>query len=161
MIVARVLVAGIILSGGPYLRKVLPEGVSLSDFVQFKQGKIMRYWVSIVLLITMFNGMCGEITSIGYVVNVISPGIPASVPIIVLTTTSFFFVTLGGMPVLMKTDLIQGIFATTLVIFCSIALLATNNTTSEAFNNVTSSLPVSQGMEWFTTLTLGTLTIGI
>ncbi|MDG1545116.1 MAG: hypothetical protein P8R32_02565 [Candidatus Poseidoniia archaeon] len=117
---------------GPIIRNIIPEGVTLADFVRKKMGRPMQIYVGIISIIYMFTFMFAEYIAIGRAVEFLS-GIDFLIPIILVAIVTTFYTVIGGLPVSIKTDRIQSFFIIWLIV--SVLLLIFNEGVDEIIND--------------------------
>ncbi|OIR23660.1 MAG: hypothetical protein BEU00_00260 [Marine Group III euryarchaeote CG-Epi3] len=117
---------------GPIIRNIIPEGVTLADFVRRKMGRPMQIYVGIISIIYMFTFMFAEYIAIGRAVEFLS-GIDFLIPIIFVAIVTTFYTVIGGLPVSIKTDRIQSFFIIWLIV--SVLLLIFNEGVDEIIND--------------------------
>lgn len=117
---------------GPIIRNIIPEGVTLADFVRKKMGRPMQIYVGIISIIYMFTFMFAEYIAIGRAVEFLS-GIDFLIPIIFVAIVTTFYTVIGGLPVSIKTDRIQSFFIIWLIV--SVLLLIFNEGVDEIIND--------------------------
>lgn len=93
---------------GPRISKILPEGVTLAQFVEKKYGTIAQKIVSVVAVIYMSAFLIAEFASISFLFESISDVSGILVSILVAITT-FLYLNKTGFKASYITDKIQGI----------------------------------------------------
>ncbi|KAK9454072.1 hypothetical protein V1511DRAFT_404897 [Dipodascopsis uninucleata] len=106
---------------GPLVRKTCPDGFVLTEWVFQRFGYIPGLYLGILTALTMFLYMASELTSIQYVVELLTGmnGLPVVLVECVVTT---IYTTWGGFHTSFFTDNIQSLMMTLLLIIVSIAM---------------------------------------
>lgn len=100
---------------GPTLRRLLPHGITFFEFVQARYGTFVNVYVTMIAAFYMFLYLAAEFTSVGDCVALLSAPDPTSTvsptlaPIIGTSLVTLLYTTLGGMPVSLLTDRVQGV----------------------------------------------------
>ena len=99
---------------GPTLRRLLPHGITFFEFVQARYGTLVNTYVTLIAAFYMFLYLAAEFTSVGDCVALLSDTTNATVaptlaPIIGTSIVTLLYTTLGGMPVSLLTDRVQGV----------------------------------------------------
>lgn len=111
----------------PSLRRSLPYGITFFEFVQARYGTAVNVYVTLVAAFYMFLYLAAEFSSVGSCVATLSQpptdsSIPANIPPILGTSIiTLLYTTLGGLPVSLITDRVQGVG---LLITCTLLLIA-------------------------------------
>ena len=91
---------------GPMIRKRLPEGVTLADYVRMKIGRPMQIYVGIISVIYMFTFLFAEFTAIGKAMFVLS-GMNPLIPMLAVGAVTTAYTAYGGLPASLQTDRFQ------------------------------------------------------
>jgi len=91
---------------GPMIRRRLPHGVTLADYVRMRIGRPMQIYVGIISVIYMFTFLFAEFTAIGKAMYVLSDVNPI-VPMVAVGLVTAGYVGYGGLPASLRTDRIQ------------------------------------------------------
>jgi len=109
----------------PALRRRLPFGITFFEFVQARYGGLVNVYVTLIAAFYMFLYLAAEFTSVGTCVSLLSTGdaqrnLP---PIVGTSLVTLVYSTLGGLPVSLFTDRVQGVgvLAFTLLAFLAVA----------------------------------------
>ena len=78
---------------GPTIRNLIPEGVTLADFVREKMGRPMQLYVGIISILYMFTFMFAEYIAIGRAFEFLS-GFDSLITIILVAIVTTFYTTL-------------------------------------------------------------------
>ena len=109
----------------PYLRKNLPFGITFFEFVQARHGPLVNTYVTLVATFYMFLYLAAEFSSLGSAVNLLSSGGNAGLSAMVGTSlVTLLYTTLGGLPVSLITDRVQGVGVLVFAIFVVMGVLA-------------------------------------
>ena len=93
---------------GPKISKLLPNGVTLAQFVEKKYGSVAQKIVSLVAVIYMGAFLIAEFASISYLFESIS-GVSGIVVAALVAATTFLYLNKSGFKASYLTDKIQGI----------------------------------------------------
>ena len=88
---------------GPMVRKKLPEGVTLADYVRMKIGRPMQLYVGIISIIYMFTFLFAEFTAIGKAMKILS-GMDPLIPMFAVGFVTTAYTAHGGLPASLRTD---------------------------------------------------------
>ena len=91
---------------GPMIRRRLPNGVTLADYVRMRIGRPMQIYVGIISVIYMFTFLFAEFTAIGKAMFVLSDMDPLF-PMVAVGLVTAAYVGYGGLPASLRTDNIQ------------------------------------------------------
>ena len=91
---------------GPMIRRRLPNGVTLADYVRMRIGRPMQIYVGIISVIYMFTFLFAEFTAIGKAMFVLSDMDPLF-PMVAVGLVTAGYVGYGGLPASLRTDNIQ------------------------------------------------------
>jgi len=99
---------------GPQLRRLLPHGITFFEFVQARYGSAVNTYVTLIAMFYMFLYLAAEFTSVGDCVTLLSDTTdagpnPKLAPIIGTSIVTLVYTTLGGLPVSLITDRVQGV----------------------------------------------------
>ncbi len=100
---------------GPMIRKRLPSGVTLADYVKIRLGRPMQIYVGIISILYMFTFLFAEFTAIGRAMDLLA-GIEPLVPILLVAIVTAAYTSYGGLPASLRTDRWQGWLALWLLI---------------------------------------------
>ena len=103
---------------GKRMRKIMPEGNSLTQFVFVRFGKTMFKLVLVLSLFYLFVYLCAEVTAIAKITNLIS-GIPLWQTSLLIIVTTLGYTLYGGLRASIFTDKFQFII---ILIFLVIAI---------------------------------------
>jgi len=103
---------------GKRMRKIMPEGNSLTQFVFVRFGKTMFKLVLVLSLFYLFVYLCAEVTAIAKITNLIS-GIPLWQTSLLIIVTTLSYTLYGGLRASIFTDKFQFII---ILIFLVIAI---------------------------------------
>jgi len=103
---------------GKRMRKIMPEGNSLTQFVFVRFGKTMFKLVLVLSLFYLFVYLCAEVTAIAKITNLIS-GIPLWQTSLLIIVTTLGYTLYGGLRASIFTDKFQFII---ILIFLIIAI---------------------------------------
>jgi len=98
----------------PRLRRLLPFGITFFEFVQLRYGTLVNIYVTLIAAFYMFLYLAAEFTSVGDCVALLSnstltPTEKTNLPPIIGTSlVTLLYTTIGGLPVSLLTDRLQG-----------------------------------------------------
>ena len=88
---------------GPMIRRKLPEGVTLADYVRMRIGRPMQLYVGIISIAYMFTFLFAEFTAIGKAMETLSDMDPL-LPMLAVAVVTTAYTTYGGLPASLQTD---------------------------------------------------------
>jgi Na+/proline symporter len=91
---------------GPRMRRLMPNGHSLNEFVLYRFGNGMYLLTLGVIVFYMFIYLAAELTAIAKATEIIA-GVPLYVTALVVITATFIYTTYGGLEAAVFTDAIQ------------------------------------------------------
>lgn len=94
---------------GPYFRRELPESCTFFDYIQGRFGTAVNVYVTLVMLFYMFLYLAAELTSVGSCIGLLSELKDPLGPIIATSLVTLAYTSVGGMPVSLLTDKVQGV----------------------------------------------------
>mmetsp|Transcript_35528 Transcript_35528/g.99809 ORF Transcript_35528/g.99809 Transcript_35528/m.99809 type:complete len:542 (+) Transcript_35528:169-1794(+) len=94
---------------GPYFRRELPQSCTFFDYVQGRFGTAVNVYVTLVMLFYMFLYLAAELTSAGSCIGLLSELEDPLGPIIATSLVTLAYTSVGGMPVSLLTDKVQGV----------------------------------------------------
>ncbi|MCH2441173.1 MAG: hypothetical protein MK169_01820 [Candidatus Thalassarchaeum sp.] len=100
---------------GPKIRSILPDGVTLADYVRIRLGRPMQIYVGLISILYMFTFLFAEFTAIGRAMNILS-GMEPLYPILLVALVTAAYTSYGGLPASLRTDRWQGWLALWLLI---------------------------------------------
>jgi Na+/proline symporter len=103
---------------GKRMRKIMPKGNSLTQFVLIRYGTVMFRLVLALSVFYMFVYLCAEVTAIAKITNLIS-GIPLWQTSILIISSTLIYTLYGGLRASIFTDKIQFVV---ILIFLIIAI---------------------------------------
>jgi len=103
---------------GPMIRRKLPDGVTLADFVRMRIGRRMQVYVGIISVLYMFTFLFAEFLAIGKAMELLA-GMKPLYPILLVAAVTAAYTSYGGLPASLRTDRVQG----WLVLWLLVALL--------------------------------------
>jgi Na+/proline symporter len=92
---------------GPRLRRIIPEGITLTDFVVRRFGRTLQAYVGVISVFYMFMFVTAELTAVGGVLELLA-GVDPWVPIVLVATVTAAYTAIGGLPASIRTDRFQG-----------------------------------------------------
>ena len=92
---------------GPRLRRIVPEGITLTDFISRRFGRLMHTYVALISVFYMFMFVTAELTAVGGVLELLA-GVDPWIPIVLVTVVTAGYTAIGGLPASIRTDRFQG-----------------------------------------------------
>ena len=108
---------------GPMIRRKLPDGVTLADYVRMRIGRPMQIYVGIISVTYMFTFLFAEFTAIGKAMNVLSDMDPL-IPMLAVGMVTAAYTAYGGLPASLRTDRIQAWVVLWLIVTLLLILFA-------------------------------------
>lgn len=105
----------------PYLRTVLPKGITYFEFIQERYGPLVNFYATGISFFYMFLYLTAEFTSVGSCVTILSNLSSSTAPIVGTSIVTLLYTVLGGLPVSLITDRVQ---AAGVVLFTFIVCIA-------------------------------------
>ena len=88
---------------GPMIRKKMPTGVTLADYVRMRIGRPMQIYVGVISVLYMFTFLFAEFTAIGRAMNILT-GINPLPPMLAIGLVTTAYTSYGGLPASLRTD---------------------------------------------------------
>lgn len=107
---------------GPYCRAHLGDGVTLSDVIYTRFGRVMQVYVTLIAVFYQFISLASELTGVGYLAQVLAPNAKPWVPIVTISIITNIYLMIGGLRASLATDLWQGVGVVILVTIVCIAM---------------------------------------
>jgi Na+/proline symporter len=111
---------------GPRMRRLMPKGHSLNEFVLHRFGNAMYLLTLMIIVFYMFIYLAAELTAIAKATEIIA-GVPLYVTALVVITATFIYTTYGGLGAAVFTDAIQFVVIVPLLIICLIVSVVALN----------------------------------
>mmetsp|Transcript_24178 Transcript_24178/g.48369 ORF Transcript_24178/g.48369 Transcript_24178/m.48369 type:complete len:551 (-) Transcript_24178:387-2039(-) len=107
----------------PTMRRNLPYGTTFFEYVQARYGTLVNGYTVLISMFYMFLYLAAEFTSVGDCATLLSTGSADRnlAPIIGVSLVTLLYTSIGGLPVSLITDKIQG---AGVVIFTALVMLA-------------------------------------
>ncbi len=125
---------------GARLRRLMPEGHSITEFVWHRFGPTMYYFTMIVVIFYMFIFLSAELTGIALAVNLIGDT-PLAVTAIIVGLLTVIYTTYGGMKASLFTDRIQFFVIIPLLIVVIVAAIVAVDGLGDVFDKVSETNP--------------------
>ena len=100
---------------GPMIRRRLPSGVTLADYVRMRLGRQMQVYVGLISVLYMFTFLFAEFTAIGKGMNILAGANPL-VPMVAVGIVTAAYTAYGGLPASLGTDRVQAFVILVLVV---------------------------------------------
>jgi len=108
---------------GPMIRRKLPDGVTLADYVRMRIGRPMQIYVGIISILYMFTFLFAEFTAVGKAMAILA-GMTPLIPIIFVALVTAAYTAYGGLPASLQTDRWQAWLALWLIIVLLLFIFA-------------------------------------
>tara|TARA_B100000029_G_C17497813_1_gene931591 strand:- start:31 stop:1467 length:1437 start_codon:yes stop_codon:yes gene_type:complete len=100
---------------GPMIRRRLPSGVTLADYVRMRLGRHMQVYVGLISVLYMFTFLFAEFTAIGKGMKILAGANPL-VPMVAVGIVTAAYTAYGGLPASLGTDRVQAFVILVLVV---------------------------------------------
>ncbi len=125
---------------GARMRRLMPQGHSVTEFVWHRFGPGMYYFTIAVVIFYMFVFLSAELTGIALAVNLIGDT-PLAITAVVVGLLTVVYTAYGGMRASLFTDRIQFYVIIPLLIVVIVAAIVAVNGLGDLFNKVSLSNP--------------------
>ncbi|MEM9088707.1 MAG: Na+/proline symporter [Cyanobacteria bacterium P01_F01_bin.53] len=140
---------------GPRLRRIMPWGHSLNEYVRYRFGSpnnsgdsgrvsgagLPMYWLTVgVMLLYMFVYLTAELTAIAQALQLIV-AVPLLVTSLVVMLAVFLYTTVGGLKATIVTDAVQFVLIVPLLLLCFGATVWSLGGFGASFEPVAANLP--------------------
>ncbi|TYZ68239.1 hypothetical protein PybrP1_007906, partial [[Pythium] brassicae (nom. inval.)] len=137
---------------GPYTRELLGNGVTLTDWVNNRFGRVMQTYIALVSVFYQFISLASELTTVGALATVLSPGADPVVPILFVAVVTNIYLTVGGLRASLATDVWQGVAVVFLVLLVCVAMAFTVTVPAGAWARTHVAAFTTAGFETLVTL---------
>lgn len=93
---------------GPYMRRNLPQACTFFEYIQARYGTVVNVYCTLVSLFYMLLYLSAEFTSVGACVTSLSELTSPLGPVIATSIVTLLYTSVGGLPVSLFTDKVQG-----------------------------------------------------
>lgn len=107
----------------PYLRRNLPYGITYYEYIQARFGTGVNIYATLISTFYMFLYLAAEFSSVGGAVSLFSGGAPGLGAIIGTSLITLIYTSVGGLPVSLITDKVQGVGLVVFTILVTIGVL--------------------------------------
>ncbi|MFQ5426026.1 MAG: sodium:solute symporter [Gaiellales bacterium] len=107
---------------GPRVRRRLPDGTTVLQWVRSRYGDLSHLYVGGISVLYMFVFLAAELTAIGGAVALLS-GVDPLVPIIAVAAVTAIYTAYGGLPASLATDRWQGLLILGLVAAATVGIV--------------------------------------
>ena len=94
---------------GPYMRRNLPSACTFFEYIQARYGTVVNVYCTFVSLFYMLLYLSAEFTSVGSCVTALSDLTSPLGPVIATSIVTLVYTSIGGLPVSIFTDKVQGV----------------------------------------------------
>jgi len=105
----------------PHLRNVLPKGITYFEYIQARYGTLVNVYATSVSIFYMFLYLTAEFTSVGSCVQLLSKTSSPLAPIVGTSLVTLLYTIMGGLPVSLITDRVQGVGVAIFTVVVAIA----------------------------------------
>ncbi|DAZ93039.1 TPA: hypothetical protein N0F65_007382, partial [Lagenidium giganteum] len=137
---------------GPFTRSLLGEGVTLTDFVNNRFGRVMQIYVAIVSVFYQFFSLVSEFTCVGSLVSMISPDAEPAVAICAVAVITNIYTLVGGLRASLATDVWQASGVLSLVLLVVIVMISSVKIPDNAWQDTKVAAFTVNGFESLLTL---------
>lgn len=136
---------------GPGIRRYLPEGRSLGEFVRVRYGGVLHLWVTLLSVLYMLCFLAAELTAVGAITALLSD-VNAAVAVLGVAVTTLIYTAWGGLRASLVTDRWQALLLLALLVLVTVVTL----THLPALPDVSSlpSAPISDALSVAATLVI-------
>ena len=92
---------------GSRMRKIIPNGHSLIEFVRFRYGHTMYFLIICIMIFYMFVFLAAELTGISQAINLLGEGVNLTITALIVASFTVAYTAYGGMKASLFTDRIQ------------------------------------------------------
>ena len=107
---------------GTRLRKLMPSGTSITQYVWHRYGQLMYWFTMLVMVFYMFVFLSAELTAIALAANLIA-GVPLAATATILGVATVAYTAYGGFRATIFTDSIQFLFIVPLLLITFIVAI--------------------------------------
>ena len=100
---------------GPRMRRLLPDGHAITEFVFHRYGRAMYVFVLVATVADMFFYLAAELTAIGSAVSALA-GIDRATTMLVVLIPTLIYTTYGGLRASLNTDMPQALLIVALLL---------------------------------------------
>ncbi len=125
---------------GPRLRKIMPNGHSLTEYVYVRYGRGMYGFVIFVSIFYMFMFVAAELTGIALALSLIAE-VPQWQTAVLVGSFVLLYTGYGGLRASILTDAIQALIVLPLLVVAFAGIIITLGGTSIVYNGITSTDP--------------------
>ena len=107
---------------GPRIRRKVPNGTTLLEWVRRRFGTVVVIYVGAISVLYMFVFLAAELTAVGGAASLLS-GVDRLIPIIAVAAATAAYTAYGGLPASLATDRWQGLLVFGLVTAVIVAIV--------------------------------------
>ncbi|ORZ40766.1 hypothetical protein BCR44DRAFT_1099857 [Catenaria anguillulae PL171] len=100
---------------GERVQAMLPRPLSLSDFVRWRYGSAVQYFVAFILVVNTLIGLMSEFSTMSSIWHSFVKATPYPI-VVVIGVATLAYTAYGGLLISIVTDQFQGVFATGLLL---------------------------------------------
>lgn len=114
---------------GPRLRRILPRGHGLTEFVRLRYGRAVHAYVVGLSILYMLVFVIAELTAVGGVAAILS-GVDARIVILGVVAATLVYTTIGGLRASLRTDSWQAWMVFVLIALAAAAIFGDGGSTA-------------------------------
>jgi Na+/proline symporter len=138
---------------GPAIRKKCPNGVTITEFIKERYGRLCHACVGIMVVFYMSISYISELTALGSTMTA-TYGLNSIIPICITALVTTIYTAYGGLPTSMLTDKIQGWSIILLIVIVTISIFSYVDIDSNAVESSGLLQPTRIAIESFYVLTV-------
>jgi len=138
---------------GPAIRKKCPNGVTITEFIKERYGRLCHAFVGIMVVFYMSITYISELTALGSTMTA-TYGLNSIIPICMTALVTTVYTAYGGLPTSMLTDKIQGWAIILLIVIVSASIFNYVNIDSNTIESSGLLQPTRIAIESFYVLTV-------
>lgn len=102
---------------GPYFRRELPKACTFFEYLQQRYGTFVNVYCTLVSMFYLFISFAAELTSVGSCITGLSQLEDPLGPVVATSLVTLIYTSVGGMPVSLLTDKVQGVAVLIFTVF--------------------------------------------
>ena len=130
---------------GPRMRRLMPEGHSLGEYVWFRYGRVMYGFVLVLVTFYMFAFLTAEMTGIALAVGLVADT-PLTLTVVLVGVATLGYTVYGGLRASIFTDNIQFLLILPLLLVMLVVVLVQLSGWGPAFDAVQAEAPALLSM---------------
>ncbi|ORX81546.1 hypothetical protein BCR32DRAFT_220143 [Anaeromyces robustus] len=151
-VVACVVPLIVLMFMGPLIRKKCPNGVTITEFIKHRYGRLCHACVGIMVVFYMSIFYISELTALGSTMTA-TYGLNSTIPICMTVLVTTLYTAYGGLPTSMLTDRVQGWAIILLIAIATVTIFSVVKIDSNSIENSGLLQPSRIAIESFYVLT--------